>query len=285
MPVRRVFQALVTPSQILGVASSLGAHIASKLQSLGSDERTLTDELCDMFLIWSQEPVPRQSGEFPLQVTFYKSTQTEEKAVGFDLLVRVIAPDGRFKEALFQSKVFDPDILQFRHDSRAGWSKLRQQLLRMRAHASDGLYFLLVYVPASILNSARYDFTTWEQGFCRDMKDYANESRFGATGIAGSDLLNEKGGWQLKQKCEHVSDGNFRPTGHSFARLIVDMMLCNLGNWRAGPLSPEDKRQLEEPSAGGPRVELTIGFDPSSLRDGWPQFLDSLRLLTKSDLK
>jgi len=34
------------------VAKSVGAHLASKLQCFHSDERTLTDELCDMTCIW-----------------------------------------------------------------------------------------------------------------------------------------------------------------------------------------------------------------------------------------
>ena len=53
MPVVRKNRVLLTPATAVPILDSVAAHVASKLQEFGTDERTLTDELCDMFCIWS----------------------------------------------------------------------------------------------------------------------------------------------------------------------------------------------------------------------------------------
>ena len=39
--------------QLPPITDSLGAHIAAKLARFGSDERTLTEEPCDMMYLWA----------------------------------------------------------------------------------------------------------------------------------------------------------------------------------------------------------------------------------------
>jgi hypothetical protein len=63
MPVKRVFRAQTELNAIPAIGDSLGTHLAAKLQAFGSDERTLTDELCDMLCVWAELlPTVRATG-------------------------------------------------------------------------------------------------------------------------------------------------------------------------------------------------------------------------------
>ncbi len=54
MAIKREYDCYLDFTELTAITGSIGSHIAAKLQAFGSDERTLTDELCDMLLIWSQ---------------------------------------------------------------------------------------------------------------------------------------------------------------------------------------------------------------------------------------
>src|ERR1041385_9033629 len=117
MPTRTSFKSRdLTVGKVLGITKSIGAHIASKLQQFGSDERTLTDELCEMFFIWGDERIPAE--EVPsassvlnqvLDVELEKFSQSREAEIGAYFALRIGSPLGQ-KRALFQVKVFDPDL-------------------------------------------------------------------------------------------------------------------------------------------------------------------------------
>ena len=53
MAITRNFPVTTDISLLPEIANSLGAHLAAKLQGFASDERTLTDEFCDMICIWA----------------------------------------------------------------------------------------------------------------------------------------------------------------------------------------------------------------------------------------
>ncbi len=143
----------------------------------------------------------------------------------------------------------------------------------MRRIATDNMYFLLVYVPASVLNGNRYIYPTWEQGYCADQTPDGNESRFGATAISGADLLSDRGRWKTRAKCKHIPNGHFKPAGNSFARILADLILCNRGKWREF----DENSRSTWLTSGGPRVALTVAFEHGTLNDGWQQFLNELR--------
>jgi hypothetical protein len=50
------FSSTLTIGDIISPGKSVGAHLAAKLDLFSSDERTLTDELCDMLGIWFDRP-------------------------------------------------------------------------------------------------------------------------------------------------------------------------------------------------------------------------------------
>ena len=92
------------------VMDALGSHLASKLQLFGTDERTLTDDLCEMFFlyIWVQAPsttinkYTHRALQKDLEITITKSTQQQEAEFGYDLAIRLTSPEG-IKYALLQS--------------------------------------------------------------------------------------------------------------------------------------------------------------------------------------
>lgn len=239
MPVTRTFPAQLSLKQLVPIINSLGAHVAAKLGHFGTDERTLTDDLCDMFFTWAKssrmpdfagadqqliDAVPNR--QFDIEIT--KTTQQEEAAIGADLAVRVTSPLG-VKLALMQAKVFDPQDDALRCDSPAGWDKLWAQLMLMRNRCP--LSFFLIYVPADRLDCAVQGISTWEQGY-KFQSQSTNSSKFGVTLIATDDLLTSEGNWCFSPPTQHVGNGQFRPAGISLCRLILEMILCRRGAWR-----------------------------------------------------
>lgn len=106
MPTGRPFTVRVDIPRMIPPLQSVGAHLAAKLQCFGTDERTLTDELCDMLCIWltaiSNPSIP---GAFYLNLR--KTTANEEVRTGADLKLIIRSPKG-FKVCLIQAKVLDP---------------------------------------------------------------------------------------------------------------------------------------------------------------------------------
>jgi hypothetical protein len=177
-------------------AKSLGAHLASKLQMFGTDERTLTDELCDMLCIWlgrvgADPSSPPLIGTGTFVIDLSKTTARQEVRNGADLELIVSSPFG-MKRCLIQAKVLDPTTQRLRCDSTVGWSKLRKQLVAVRVSAGD-LAFLLVYVPAVFLNQNYYGFSTYEQHIPPLGHPGRVEAYFGATLIPVNDLLGPSG--------------------------------------------------------------------------------------------
>src|SRR5690348_7135351 len=95
MTTGRPFTSTASAQHLAIVTRAAGAHLAAKLDEFASDERTLTDELCDMLCIWSQQfrsaqatagshldaTLPSTTFHFTLR----KTTTSEEVKTGADL--------------------------------------------------------------------------------------------------------------------------------------------------------------------------------------------------------
>lgn len=243
MPVKRVFWAQTELNAIPTIGDSLGTHLAAKLQAFGSDERTLTDELCDMLCVWTEQlpaahatgalgrrgvpaglpgPLPRER----VQLRIEKVSQRRESVLGADLELRLGSPVGT-KRMLAQAKVLDPDDRTLRCDTPAEWEKLRVQLENCRTHAGH-LSFLLVYVPMEGLRRVPGYFATWEQNHVASGS--GPHSRFGATLIPVDDLLDRHGAW-ISGRLPRVLQGRLSPPGLSLTRVLLEMLACLRGRW------------------------------------------------------
>jgi hypothetical protein len=229
-------------------AKSAGAHLSAKLELFHTDERTLTDELCDMLCIWLGMQAEFSASTSPLafDLTLSKTTVGEEAQNGADLELIVSTPLGT-KRCLMQAKVLDPSTKRLRCDSSPGWRKLRKQLVAARKDAGD-LAFLLIYVPASVLDADHFGFTTYEQGLYLKAGDNVGASGnlpayFGATLIAVSDLLGPSGRWRSsKFKVPQTRPGQFK-AGVPFWRLLLELLLCRRSTWSS------DSETVGAPSA------------------------------------
>jgi hypothetical protein len=269
MPVVRQFPVTLYPSQLITISRALGCHVACKLETFASDERTLTDDLCDMFLIWSYKTVPPPPNEQPLNVVLTKSTQDEESKHGIELQIRVVSQDGQ-KKALLQAKVLDPQTQQLRIAGTPGRKKLRPQLLNMKAQA-PGMYFMLIYVPASDLDAeAHGSYGTWEQGYYQDPPASLVPRAFGTTVIPGDQLLI--GNRQRLKRIRWLNPGVFTPAGMSVAKLLANMLLCDIGSWQRPDPSDFDTLTNQR----GPKVAFTMDFASKSRPNEWAQFVDQL---------
>ncbi|TFZ03399.1 hypothetical protein [Ramlibacter rhizophilus] len=223
------FTQRLSVADIPAPAQSVGAHLAAKLQIFQTDERTLTDELCDMMCIWlgmQTRRSPKSVKDFTL--TLSKTTTAEEVKNGADLELLISSPLGS-KRCLIQAKVLDPVSKKLRCDTTAGWKKLRRQLVAARDVAGD-LAFLLIYIPGELLNGNGYGFGTYEQ------HDHfvglgPAEAFHGATLIAVDDLLGKTGRWRdAKRKVPQIAPGQFK-AGVPFWQLFMELLLCRRSSW------------------------------------------------------
>ena len=210
---------------LVEVGNSIGAHIAAKLDLFHSDERTLTDELCDMFAMWPSalHPVKLPYRLPTVDVTLQKLTSFSESRRGADFELEVSTPRG-VKRALFQAKVFDPTRRRLRGSQR----KLRRQLRLAEKDIGRDMTFLLLYMPWALMNGTRYRFSTWEQAFVSAASG-SSGSYMGVSAIPLSDLSGKGGKWRFRPALRHV--GAFgSPLLHlSFSRLLVEMAACRRG--------------------------------------------------------
>ena len=232
---------VVTNAAHLGAAGrSVGAHLAAKLECFGSDERTLTDELCDMLCLWLNHPGPHFiSGGAPIHLDLSKTTAKQEAKNGADLRLVVSSVHGA-KDCLLQAKVFDTSTGKL----RGSYERLRKQLLKAR-NTCGSLAFLLVYVPAQHLDGASHGYGSWEQGFCKASLQGVS-SGFGGTAIPVDKLLDAKGRWIDKVDKVPHSHGHFA-NGLTVAQLLLELMVCLRGSWRLPGnglvLAPEGDRE------------------------------------------
>ena len=232
MSTASTFTRRLSLSDIPQPAKAVGAHLAAKLQLFHTDERTLTDELCDMLCIWlamhSHHRTPASPSSRSFTLTLSKTTASEEAKNGADLELLVSSPLG-VKRCLIQAKVLDPSTGKLRCDSVAGWKKLRAQLVAARKQTGD-LAFLLVYVPGQLLNGRNYRYGTYEQQghFVAQGKAPAY---FGATLIPVDDLLGPSGRWRnTKLKVPQPSPGQFKG-GLPLWRVLIELLLCRRSSW------------------------------------------------------
>lgn len=222
-------------SDIPAPAKSVGAHLAAKLQCFGTDERTLTDELCDMLCIWlgiANGTSLRHTALAAFTITLSKTTSNEEVINGADLELIVSSPLGT-KRCLIQAKVLDPSSGKLRCNSKVGWEKLRTQLAKARADAKD-LAFLLVYVPGAFLNGRYYGYGTYEQGHMPKPRG-RKEAFFGATLIAANNLLDKDDQWlDTKERVPQSSSGTFK-SGIPLWRFLMELLLCRRSTWSSEP--------------------------------------------------
>jgi hypothetical protein len=251
MALKRAFAGSGTLAEILVILNSVGAHIGAKLDRFGTDERTLTDELCDMFFVWAQlglgavDPVLLPQPELniiarlpeeELRLEIVKTSQREEASIGADLALKLTTPDG-VKRALLQAKVLDPDDGKFRCDSPDGWDKLWAQLVLMRQRST--LAFLLVYIPGRNLSGAMQGVPTWEQDLLTADPGKAS-SKLGATLVPVEALLDASNHWKKCPPISHRSLGALNPAGISIGRLLLEMVLCRRGTWLPPASFPSD---------------------------------------------
>lgn len=222
------FSGSITMKDVVPPARSVGAHLAAKLQCFASDERTLTDELCDMLSIWLTKP-QRVDPSLPrFGIELRKTTAPIEVQTGADLELVVSSPLGK-KRCLLQAKVLDPTTGKLRCDSTRGWEDLRVQLSKARMSAGN-LAFLLVYVPGALLNGALYGYPTYEQNFLSSAKGRLSACR-GATVISVDDLLDSSDQWlDSTDKVKQIGRGQLR-NGIPFWRFLLELMLCRRSSW------------------------------------------------------
>lgn len=235
MPTTSTFTRRLGLADIPQPAKSVGAHLAAKLQLFHTDERTLTDELCDMLCIWlgmhACHPTTPTAASRTFMLTISKTTTSEEAKNGADLELCVSSPLG-VKKCLIQAKVLDPVSGRLRCDSKPGWKKLRTQLVASRRQVGN-LAFLLVYVPGAVLNGKNYGFWTYEQLGHFTSKG-TTPAYFGATLIPVDALLGPKGRWRNTQlKVPQTSVGKFKG-GLAFWRVLIELLLCHRSSWSAG---------------------------------------------------
>jgi hypothetical protein len=156
MPTRTTFPVKANAPALPAISNSVGAHIASKLEAFASDERTLTDELCDMLCLWATR-TPLQGGAATIvNLVINKISQNLESTVGADLEILLLSPPGA-KRLLAQAKVLDPGTMNLRVIGKASWGDLRIKLAKCRQRA-PGLAYLMLYVPKGQLNGSKYAF-------------------------------------------------------------------------------------------------------------------------------
>jgi hypothetical protein len=224
-------------AQMLAVFDSVSAHLAAKLELFDTDERTLTDELCDMSCIWFgipaaqfRQPVSQVTNlpQIPFQIELAKTTSREEAQNGADLRLVLFTPSG-IKAALFQAKVLDPRSLRLRCDSKAGWAKLRKQLKAMQKYPRI-LHFLLLYGPAGQLDGQDHGYGTYEQGIL-NIQATTTSSRYGASVIPVNSMLGPTGKWIQRRHPIHSGAGRFIPANIPFSIAILEMLVCRRGSW------------------------------------------------------
>jgi len=216
---------------------SVGAHIAAKLALFYSDERTLTDELCDMLCIWFDSRSIRTTRSLPFglqssaKITISKTTVPKESKNGSDLRIGLSSPLGR-KEVLIQAKVLDPVTKKLRCDSNAGWEKLRVQLVKARVEVGE-LAFMMIYVPGTMLNARVYGYNTFEQQFY-SASHGSFESCYGVTLVPVNKLLDDHDQWIDKvKKVPTISPGVYS-NGLPFWLFVLKLVVCQIGSWVEG---------------------------------------------------
>ncbi len=234
MPVKRQFSVSADISLLPQITNSLGAHLAAKLQEFASDERTLTDEFCDMTCIWATSIPSMWRRPSPIGVTatfeLEKVSSQLEGQIGADLEMTIYSPSRKIKRIVAQAKVLDPEGPKLRCDSPQGWTKLKEELRKCRARAG-ALAYLLIYVPQQELNGARYAFRTWEQRLS-NASATGLDSRFGATFIEVDSLLDQNGDWKRDPPVQYFGNGNFRPHGLDWTSLLLQLFSCDIGSWQ-----------------------------------------------------
>jgi hypothetical protein len=285
MPTLRTFHANLSLQTLIPVINSVGAHISAKLQHFASDERTLTDELCDMFCIWSQHPFGWSASLIPpveksiidklprneFDLNLIKVTADEEAKIGADLELIIETPKG-IKRALLQAKVQDPETGRLRYASAQGRNKLRAQLADMRADNGE-LSFLLIYVPGGELDAEHQGFGTYEQQLPVHTTS-VRSSKFGATVICVDDLIDKRNRRRHSGIVESLGDGMFMPAGFSLSKLMLEMVLCARGKW----ISPSTFEGMVNDRQQQPRPyrSLTLSLGGVSLNQ-WEELIIPVR--------
>jgi len=270
---------------LVGATNSLGAHIGAKLGSFHSDERTLTDELCDMFAIWAErhprlgKSAPRSSAAttprtVPLQVTIQKLTPKDESRRGGDFELEIETPRGT-KLALFQAKVIDPDTLNLRGDDPASRDRLERQLRAAEKAVGRDLAFVLLYVPWSQLNGQRWGFGTWEQGFAGKSLG-SLKSFMGASVVPLTELSGAGETWSFTPFTKHLGVHNSSVKHFSFTQIVLELASCRRGT-PSTTNSPQSQRDLEEAQA----TRLVMSLSAVDRMD-WEEVEASIRLVLES---
>jgi hypothetical protein len=267
---RRDFSARLPVAAIGQIAHSVGAHLAAKLQEFENDERTLTDELCDMLCAWCAAITSPQVLSIPLTLT--KITPPVEAKIGADLEFIVITPFGE-KRCLLQAKVIDPNTAALRGNTPRDIERLRKQLRDLR-RAEPQLPFLLLYVPGADLDGRSYGISTWEQQYSVASPTRPG-SRFGATFIHVDGLLNGRNSWRRKPPLDYAN-GVCNPGGMSLGDLLLKLLSCELGTWQAPGTS--HNQDVSERTAT-PRVPYrTLAVNATDVRsEVWPDVIGVLR--------
>jgi hypothetical protein len=256
---------------LVSTLNSVGAHIGAKLGAFHSDERTLTDELCDMFAIWSAAPATSSSSSLgTIDMTIQKLTAYQEKRIGGDFEIIIDTPRGS-KRALFQAKVIDPSTLALRNNTPASRRHLRRQLRKAEIEVGKDLTFLLLYIPWVMLNGYQWTYQTWERGFVGNATGTLN-SLMGTSIVPLSDLSGTGNRWNYSPSLRHV--GNFTsPLNHiSFTRVILELAACTRGI----PSPNISINHLREIPSIGPQVLIKM---EASKNNNWEQIEESIKMV------
>jgi len=218
----------VDASRLVEIIHSVAAHLSAKLEAFHSDERTLTDELCDMLTIWaamSGMVGPTTPGHIHLIVQ--KLTPADERRRGADLEVVLATPDG-VKTALFQAKVVDPATRRLRGAGKQSEARLRRQLKDAESAVGADLTFLLAYIPWGLMDGRTYAFPTWEQAIASRPAGI-RPSYLGASVIALPDLARRDGRWRGRPNFRDVGQLDSGLQHRSLARVLLELAVCRRG--------------------------------------------------------
>lgn len=225
--IRRSFSSSVSIGQLVTICDAVSAHVSAKLQHFGSDERTLTDELVDMFWLWAAHTRP-ESGATLFDLRIEKFAWPEESHYGADLEFVLSTPAG-FKRVLAQAEVLDPDSLKPGCKDSQAWEHFRLQLRKVREHAGL-LGVAMLYCPAAELRAAPISIGTWEQ--CTATWSPGRRApRLGVTLIPADSLIAKRiCRWNYHGRLTYVA-GKFAPEGVSFTQFILELITCRRGQW------------------------------------------------------
>ena len=152
---------------------------------------------------------------------------------------------------------------------------------QIEGERSSQLAYFLIYVPANKFNGSSQGIPTWEQDGELEAGS-PTSSKYGATLIPVEGLLDRYNDWRQSPPVALVRDGEFCPSGLSLGRLLLEMLICQRGEWLPRWVFPEDgSGPLPHQSDGQPihytpYREISIDLENTDEIE-WEEYVSLLR--------